>query len=77
MIGRFVFPLLGEGHVDWEAFFEALDAIGHTGFCSVEFESFAYYNGIPGGDPEAAARISKQQVEALLQGGQTAEARGF
>ena len=66
VIGRFVFPLLGEGQVDWSAFFAALDAVGYTGFCSIEFESFAYYNRILGGDPEAAARISIQQVEALL-----------
>lgn len=26
--GRFVFPLLGEGYVDWTGFFEALDGIG-------------------------------------------------
>lgn len=66
VIGRFVFPLLGEGQVDWVAFFAALDAIGYTGFYSVEFESSAYYHRILGGDPEAAARISIEQVETLV-----------
>jgi sugar phosphate isomerase/epimerase len=64
--GEFVFPLLGEGRVDWKAFFTALAEIGYRGFCSVEFESFAYYERILRRDPEAAARISWQQVEALL-----------
>jgi len=62
---RFVFPLLGEGNVDWAAFFDALEEIGYEGFCSVEFESFAYYRRILGGDPEAAARLSIEQVRKL------------
>jgi len=63
--GKFLFPLLGEGRVDWKAFFAALDEIGYDGFCSVEFESFAYYERVLKGDPEAAARISMEQVKAL------------
>ncbi len=66
-VGKFVFPLLGEGQVDWPAFFGALDEIGYAGFCSVEFESFAYYQRILRSDPEAAARISMEQVRSLLQ----------
>jgi sugar phosphate isomerase/epimerase len=69
VLGRFLFPLLGEGQVDWGAFFTALDEIGYAGFCGVEFESFAYYNRILRGDVEAAASISIQQVEALTQRG--------
>jgi L-ribulose-5-phosphate 3-epimerase len=64
-MGRFLFPLLGEGVVDWKAFFKALDEIGYDGFCSVEFESFAYYERVLKGDPEAAARISMEQVKRL------------
>jgi sugar phosphate isomerase/epimerase len=64
-MGRFLFPLLGEGRVDWGAFFGALDEIGYRGFCSVEFESFDYYRRVLGGDPEAAARVSIEQVRAL------------
>ena len=64
--GKFLFPLLGEGQVDWTAFFGALQELGFGGFCSVEFESFDYYRQVLKGDPEAAARLSLQQVEALL-----------
>ena len=41
-IGKFIFPLLGEGRVDWYAFFSALEEIDYTGSCSVEFESDTY-----------------------------------
>ena len=67
-MGKFIFPLLGEGSVDWSAFFKALDEIGYKGFCSVEFESFGYYAKILGNDPEAAARLSIDQVQKLLNG---------
>ena len=63
--GQFLFPLLGEGRVDWQAFFPALAEIGYTGFCSVEFESFTYYRRVLKEDPEAAARISMQQISEL------------
>lgn len=65
-MGRFAFPLLGEGNVDWTAFFTALDDISYRGFCSVEFESFNFYQTVLGGDPEIAARMSHQQVNALM-----------
>ena len=65
-MGKFVFPLLGEGNVDWQGFFAALEGIGYEGFCSVEFESFGYLERVLGGDPDAAARISFGQVAALL-----------
>jgi len=64
-VGRFIFPLLGEGNVNWKAFFAALEEIGYEGYCSVEFESFAYYASVLGNDPEAAARVSMEQVKAL------------
>ncbi|MAF12014.1 hypothetical protein CMK11_16345 [Candidatus Poribacteria bacterium] len=64
--GKFLFPLLGEGSVDWSAFFGALDELGYAGFCSVEFESFDYYRCVLKSDPEEAARISIRQIEALL-----------
>ncbi len=65
-VGRFLFPLLGEGMVDWKAFFKALDDIGYAGFCSVEFEAFPYFDRVLKGDAEAAARLSFEQVKALL-----------
>ncbi len=63
--GDFIFPLLGEGMVDWKAFFAALDEVGYTGYCSVEFESFTYYQQVLRGDPKAAARLSMEQIRVL------------
>jgi len=68
VMGKFLFPMLGEGLVDWRAFFAALDEIGFAGFCSVEYESFTYYRHVLHGDAEAAARDSIRQVNALLAG---------
>lgn len=63
--GDFIFPLLGEGMIDWTAFFAALDDIGYTGYCSVEFESFTYYQRVLGGDVKRAAALSMEQIRAL------------
>jgi len=63
--GNFVFPLLGEGKVNWKNFFAALNEIGYDGFLSVEFESFAYFSTVLGGDPVKAAELSMEQLEAL------------
>jgi sugar phosphate isomerase/epimerase len=52
--------------VDWNAFFGALDEIDYRGFCSVEFESFAYLERVLKGDAEAAARLSFEQIAILL-----------
>ena len=65
--GKFLFPLLGEGRVDWKGLFAALDEIGYDGFMSVEFESFTYYNTVLRGDVEEAARLSKMQISRLLE----------
>ena len=64
--GKFLFPLLGEGRVDWVSFGEALDEIGYGGFMSVEFESFQYYATVLGQDVADAARISYMQACKLL-----------
>ncbi|MBD3176935.1 MAG: TIM barrel protein [Armatimonadia bacterium] len=61
----FLFPLLGEGLIDWPGFFQALDDIGYAGFCSVEFESFKYFQTVLGGDGVAAAGLSMEQIKAL------------
>jgi len=63
--GDFIFPLLGEGMIDWPAFFSALDEVGYAGYCSVEFESFTYYERVLGSDPRQAARLSMEQIRAL------------
>ena len=60
--GKFIFPLLGEGNVNWQEFFKALDEIGYQDYMSVEFESFTYYKQVLDSDPEAAAKISIEQV---------------
>jgi len=65
--GEFLFPLLCEGRVPWPAFFQALEEIDYSGYCSVEFESFAYHRRILGGDTEEAARLSMEQVQRLLE----------
>ena len=67
--GKFLFPLLGEGRVPWEDFFQALEEIDYQGYCSVEFESFAYHDRILGGNTEEAACLSMEQVRRLLEGG--------
>ena len=61
-----MFPLLGEGLVQWKEFFAALERIGYKGFMSVEFESFRYYSRILGNDPVKAARLCMSQLEQLL-----------
>jgi len=62
----FIFPLLGEGVVDWPAFLAALDDVGYDGFLTVEFESFTYYRTVLEGDPSRAAAISMDQIRVLM-----------
>ncbi len=64
--GRFIFPLLGEGNVDWKAFRRALCDIGYGGVCSVEFESAGYLANYCGGDLRQAARLSFDILKKLL-----------
>lgn len=62
----FIFCLLGEGKVPWPEVFKALDRVGYDGALSVEFEAHRYYEQVLGSDPEAAARLCRTQVAALL-----------
>lgn len=62
----FIFPLLGEGMIDWNGFLEALEDIGYRGFLSVEFESFGYYAKVLGKDPVKAAEISMEAMKQLV-----------
>jgi len=66
-LGKFLFPMLGEGRVDWKGMFAALCEIGYDGFLSVEFESFTYHERVLKGNTREAARISMEQVKALLE----------
>lgn len=63
----FIFPILGEGKIDWKEFFVALKEIGYDGYLSIEFESENYLKNILHGDWTRAAKESKQQLDALLQ----------
>ena len=64
---KFVFPLLGEGRVNWKDLFAALEEIDYRGFCGMEFESFRFYRQVLKNDPEAAAGLLMDQLKALLE----------
>lgn len=63
----FHFCLLGEGRVPWPELRSALEAAGYRGPLTVEFEAYRYYETVLGRDPEAAARLAREQVGALLE----------
>lgn len=66
VFGRdFLFPILGEGAVNWQEFFQALDDIGYAGWLSLEFESFKYMNEVLHGEALKAARLSIDSYKAL------------
>ncbi len=62
----FMFPLLGEGLVEWKDFFRTMRDIGYTGAYSVEFESFNYARRILKNDMLAAAKLSWDCIQRLL-----------
>lgn len=64
--GKFIFPLLGEGYVDWKSFFTSLREIGYSGFMSVEFESFKYMENLLDGDMEKAAKLSIESLKKII-----------
>ena len=64
--GKFVFPLIGEGNVDFGVFFAALNEIGYDGCASVEFESWAYRKNILGGSHAAAAKMCLDAVNQFI-----------
>jgi len=64
--GKFLFPMIGEGNVDWRGMLSSLNDMNYDGFLSVEFESFAYHNQVLKGDTREAARRSLADVRALL-----------
>ncbi len=61
----FIFPLLGEGTIDWKAFFDALRDIEYRGFFSAEYESMNYFKNILDGDPVKTAELSLQLMKKL------------
>lgn len=62
----FIFCQLGEGKVPWPELLRALDEVGYRGPLSVEYEAYGYFESVLGSDPEAAARLARDQVAALL-----------
>ncbi len=63
---QFLFPLLGEGAIDWPAVLAAFDDAGYRGPLTVEFEAFAYYRRVLASDPVAAARLSRQALDRIF-----------
>ncbi|MBP1587679.1 MAG: sugar phosphate isomerase/epimerase [Clostridia bacterium] len=64
--GKFVFPLLGEGNVNFKALFAALDEIGYDGVVSVEFESWRHRSIMWGGEHAKAAPAMREAIDKLL-----------
>ena len=65
-MGKFAFPIIGEGFVDWKTFFSEMEKIGYEGCMSVEFESFAYLRAVFGGRFEEGATISRHAISKLM-----------
>ena len=63
----FIFPLLGEGQIEWPSYFHAMDEIGYEGYFIVEFESWFYYEKVLKQDMLAAARISYDALKTLVE----------
>ena len=65
-MGKFVFPIIGEGVVNWKEFFAEMKNIGYEGCMSVEFESFSYINAGLGGRFEESAGLSRKIIANLM-----------
>ena len=63
---EWIFPILGEGNIDFNGFFGALDDIGYDGFMSIEFEAWRYMENVLGNDVAEAARMSMRSIQALI-----------
>lgn len=64
--GNFIFPLPGEGNVNWGDFIKALDNIGYDKAMSIEFESFNYVAQVLKGDWEKAAQLALNNFKLLF-----------
>ncbi len=60
-----LFPILGEGAVNWQEFFAAFDDINYQGWMAIEFEAFKYMEEVLRGDAMEAARLSMRSYKAL------------
>ena len=63
--GKFVFPVMGEGIVDWQTFFSEMKKIGYGGCMSVEFESSGYRSAVWGGRHEESANLSRKIIKEI------------
>tara|TARA_B100000809_G_scaffold210817_1_gene214271 strand:- start:91 stop:963 length:873 start_codon:yes stop_codon:yes gene_type:complete len=61
----FLFPLLGEGGIDFSSMFAALEDIGYAGALSCEFESFRYMHDVLQNDYAAAARMTMDTLQKI------------
>ena len=61
----FLFPILGEGAIDWKEFLCALQDIEYEGYLSAEFESFKYMDEVLGNNPQKAAKITMESLQKL------------
>lgn len=65
-LNKFVFPVIGEGNVNFEEFFKALKAIDYQGCASVEFESWAYRKTMWNGEHAPAAPAMRKILDKYL-----------
>ena len=63
---QFIFPVLGEGLVDWAGFKKGLDAIGYEGVMSVEYEADGYLSHYLDGDMLRAAEETYKIIEKMF-----------
>jgi len=66
MGNTFIFPLLGEGRVDWPDFFAGMDDIKYEGCFSLECESFDYYKRTLRKDFKTVAEIYFRDFKSLI-----------
>jgi len=62
---HFTFPLIGDGIVNWQRFFDALDGAGYDGPLVALFETYGLHEQLLGGDPIAAAAITMDRLRLL------------
>jgi sugar phosphate isomerase/epimerase len=62
----FLFPLLGEGIIEWKGFFDSLRTVDYDGFLSIEFEAPRYMRQIWGDNWARAAEACKEQLDCLV-----------
>jgi len=67
VMGQFVFPIIGEGVVDWKEFFSEMKNINYNGCMSVEFESFIYLKNGLNNNFELSAELSRKMIAKLME----------